>query len=136
MPVSLPETLLPEYRQRIADDYAGDPLHRFLQGLRAYTLHFEPPLTTAHLEAHREGPDGGWASSCGFRLDATKLRSWEKWDEAARQYLHGAGDMVDLLGVVRQYESRIKDLYSWFFARLREDGLKAAGIELGAVPRK
>jgi len=127
------ESLLPAYRERIRREYAEDPMHRFLQGLRAYTLHLNAPVSVAELRAVRTAPDGPLDSSCGFQLDLRSLRSWPNWDKPAREFLAAAGQTINLLELVRKYNSRIKTLYSWFFLRLREDGLKRAGIDPGSL---
>ncbi len=112
--------LFVEYEKRIKADFAEAPLHRFLQGLRNYTLHRSLPATKATFNLKRRD-DGGFDYSNSFELDVDKLRQWDGWDKKVRQYLTTLGSTVKLADVIDSYAPVVVRFHQWLGGRLGEE---------------
>ena len=116
--------LFVEYDKRVKANFADEPLHRFLQGLRNYTLHRRLPATKATFSFNRRD-DGGFDYSNSFELDAEKLRDWDGWDKKARQHLDSLGSAVKLADLIESYAPLVIGLYQWLSERLGEEHTEA-----------
>ncbi len=111
--------LLEKYESRKDRDFKEAPLHRFLQGLRHYTLHWRLPTMNPTVSFKRRD-DGGHDFDSSFKLDVDKLREWNKWDEdkIARQYLDTLGSEVKLLDIIDAYEPVVTAFHTWLLEQM------------------
>jgi hypothetical protein len=112
--------LLREYNDRVKRDFSEAPLHRFLQDLRNYTLHYRLPATRA-VNSFKRREDGGFDFDNGFRLDVDKLREWDKWTAKAREYLEALGSDANLVDIIGAYEPVVTGFHEWLAARIKEE---------------
>jgi hypothetical protein len=112
--------LIREYNDRVKRDFREAPLHRFLQDLRNYTLHYRLPATRANFNFRRR-EDGGFDFDNGFRLDVDKLREWDKWTARAREYLEALGPEADLANIIGPYEPVVTEFHEWLAGRIKEE---------------
>ena len=118
--------LMEEYRARVRAEFADAPLHRFLQQLRNYTLHYrQPPMRAVHSFKRRE--DGGDDIDNGFWLNVERLREWDDWTGRAREYLDSLGETVKLDAIIDAYEPVVVGFHGWLQDRILEE--HAAAIE-------
>ena len=87
--------LFKEYERRVKRDFADAPLHRFLQDLRNYSLHYRLPAMRA-VTSIRRREDGGVDFDNAFKLDVNALEEWDGWKARARAYLETLGSEADL----------------------------------------
>jgi hypothetical protein len=101
-------SLRKEYRRRVAQEFAGSPLHNFVTDLRNLILHVRLPVSTA-TESWERG--GAWT----FRvmLDSADLLRWSGWKSQAREYIKANGASVDLGETVRTYTDEIIAFDRW-----------------------
>lgn len=109
--------------QPLMDDYAaeaqrlfGDGLPTFVQGLRNYSLHY----SLASMIARRTHTVGEHASS-RVLVDRDALLLWDSWTAKPREWLKRQDEAFDLLEVVRDYETRVRELYQWIDETLRRE---------------
>lgn len=112
--------LLREYNDRVKRDFSEAPLHRFLQDLRNYTLHYRLPATRA-ANSFKRREDGGFDFDNRFMLDVDKLREWDKWTAKAREYLEALGSDANLANIIDAYEPVVTGLHEWLAARIKEE---------------
>ena len=115
--------VLAEYRARIEREFKLDPLHRFIQGLRNYALHYDVPITFPSMggSVHNGTPGGDWKQ--GLCLDLDELARWDGWNELARQFLEQHGKSVYLAELVEIYGQKVRSLHGWLLQRDRQDRL-------------
>lgn len=96
---------LPGYRERVNAEFAENPEHRFVQGLRNYVSHFRPSSSTWR-EVTTYGPAGRRETS--FVLRGDELLAWDEWDSPAREYIRNAPkNVIDLESLFRGYRERV-----------------------------
>jgi hypothetical protein len=104
-----------EYNQEIKTRFATDPLCKFVQDLRNYTLHWEIPLIGSKIsvipEKHMEHT---------MYLNRDQLMRWVKWTAPARIFLESSSQKIDLYAILSEYEMKIRAFYDWYYERLRE----------------
>lgn len=106
----------PDYQSRVDEVFKSDPLVQFVQCLRNILLHDQ----TAPLVFHGKMGDPGEATN-ELGLSADVLRKHSGWLTAgARDYLLGVDTTVDIPTVIREYDMKVNDFYSWFGRRQRE----------------
>lgn len=112
--------LMEEYRERVRGDFAEAPLHRFLQRLRAHTLHHRvPPMKASTRFRKRE--DGGQDFESGFWLDLQKLRERGDWTGKAREYLYSLGEEAKLDDIIDAYAPVVAGFHRWLRERIEEE---------------
>ncbi|MDP9474180.1 MAG: hypothetical protein M3R38_00490 [Actinomycetota bacterium] len=112
--------LLGEYKARVQTEFAESPLHRFLQQLRNYALHYrQPPMRAVNSFKRRN--DGGDNIDNGFWLNVERLREWDDWTGKAREYLDSLGETVKLDAIIDAYEPVVVGFHGWLQARILEE---------------
>lgn len=124
------ESVLAQHQERVAKQFAGDPLHQFVQNLRNYMLHYDLPLTAATFSATRKGSGAAWDCQAGLWLDLKSLQAWEEWNSKAREYMRAAGQSANLLDLLKTYTDKVVDLHKWLFQRDQEDVLARLRLRL------
>lgn len=115
--------LLKEYEARVKRDFSGAPLHRFLQQLRNYTIHYSLPPMKAQTKFKRrvDGGDGGHDFENGFWLDIERLREWDDWTGKGREYLESLGKEAKLDNIIDAYEPVVVEFHGWLQNRIRTE---------------
>ncbi len=116
--------LIKDYENRVKDDFDEAPLHRFLQDLRNYTLHYRLPATRA-VSGFKRREDGGTDSYNSFKLNVEKLRKWNSWKARAREYIKDLGSEADLADIIEAYEPVVTDFHGWFSDRINAEHAEA-----------
>ena len=112
--------LMEEYRERVRRDFAEAPLHRFLQRLRAFTLHHRLPPTKAQTKFKRRD-DGGQEWENGFWLNVGRLRERGEWTGKAREYLDSLGEEARLDDIIDAYRPVVQGFHGWLRDRILEE---------------
>ena len=112
------------YKERVKENFAESTLHRFLQGLRNYTMHRRLPATQATLHFSRRD-EGGFDFDNSFYLDVDKLREWDGWDQKAREYLKTLDSTVNLSDLIDTYAPTVVSFHQWLGERLGEEHTEA-----------
>ena len=115
--------LLKENKARTDRDFSEAPLHRFLQQLRNYTLHYRLPPMKAQTKFKRRDTEGdkGHEVENGFWLNVDKLREWDKWTGKGREYLESLGKEAKLDDIIDAYEPVVIGYHKWLQDRIREE---------------
>lgn len=116
--------LFKEYERRVKSDFADAPLHRFLQDLRNYSLHYRLPAMRA-ITSFKRRKDGGFDLDNAFRLDTNKLKEWDGWKAKAREYLETLGSEADLRHIIDAYEPVVTDFQRWLADRINQEHISA-----------
>ena len=112
--------LMAEYEDRVRNDFAEAPLHRFLQQLRNLTLHHSvPPMTVS--TRFRTRDDGGQDFESGFWLDLEELRKRGDWTGRSREYLDSLGREAKLDDLVDAYRPVVAEFHRWLRERILEE---------------
>ncbi len=109
-----------EYKRRVKQDFADNPLHIFLQDLRNYTHHYRLPSTKA-VGSIRPREDGGTDFDNAFMLNVDRLREWDGWTSKARTYLDKLGSEADPRDLINAYEPLVRGLHEWLMGRIIEE---------------
>ena len=112
--------LFREYESRVRKDFEKSPLHRFLRGLRKYTLHHRLPPVKA-MTKFKTRDDGGQDFENGFWLNLERMRGWDDWSSAARKYMESLGNEAKLDDVIANHEPIVMTLHRWLLERIREE---------------
>lgn len=103
-----------EYEERVQQTFATNPLARFVQDLRNYTLHRDLPIRGASVGRVR-GAFGPFIA-----LDTDALASWDRWSSPAARYLTSSERPLLVRHVVDAYDALVADFQEWLEARLRQ----------------
>jgi len=97
-----------EYDDRVKADFRVSPESNFVQDLRDFFLHVDPPAIVARMRwskderEHRE-----------FLLPRALLQDWDRWSRPAKAYLAGEHGDVSLEPLITSYTSRVTAFYVW-----------------------
>jgi len=119
----LHEVVRTEYVSRIKDEFDEDPLHRFVQGLRVYTLHYRIPLTSMQMGGSVTNGTLQNDFRCGIVLQVAPLLEWSEWHQHALTFLDQQKEDLFLQDFVGEYSAKIRVFYSWLLERNREVSL-------------
>ena len=100
----------------------GDGSAVFVQNLRNYVLHVGLAPQFLRSTHSREEFTGQMV------LDRERLKSWSRWPAAARTWLEGQSDDIDVLALLDDYEARVIALSSWLDARIRSVHREALAV--------
>lgn len=56
-------------------------------------------------------------------LDKNYLLNWDKWSSVSKEYLNDSKKNINILKIIRKYQSLINDFYKWFLKRLSKTKL-------------
>jgi len=126
----LPSLLWERYAERVSTDFACNPLARFLQQLRDYTLHWRTPLVALNLT---------WQEGSGeqsmLTLDRDDLLKWDKWNPISRAFIQSKESAIGLHEVVRSYTNTV-DVFMRWTAVLVEEGFDEEFSEVRKLQRE
>src|SRR5689334_322480 len=116
-----PRNEFPELQSRIEADFANNPLTQFVVKLRQMTQHYRLPSIESHTSMSNIDRDGRVGNvSIQLRLKTDDLRQFDGWNDAARRFLDGAGDRIDLRTIITDYYAHVNQFYQWVDQRQRE----------------
>lgn len=101
-----------EYDSKIKTGFAENPLHRFMQELRNYTLHKELPIVGCTLNLNEIKAD--------LIIDFSKLRNNFDWSSLAKEYIASKGEDEKLENTILEYFNLVLDLHDWLYKRQLE----------------
>ncbi len=101
---------VPGYEERVAEDFAANPLVQFVEELRDFCLHYDVPPVVSRLQYTRSS--GQLQPS--VRLERGKLKKWDGWSRLGLEYLNGQADDIELSEVVGTYHAKVMDFQRWF----------------------
>jgi hypothetical protein len=104
-----------DYQSEIDTRFKNNPLHRFIQGLRNYCLHYEIPESWYEFENFH-----GKEPKSSFFLPCHLLEQWDGWSSSAKTFIEKARPKIDVRAVIQQYGYAVNTFYEWFFTRISE----------------
>lgn len=100
-----------EYDEKRAQDLTNNPVRRFVQDLRNYTLHYTLPIPELQIELFAED------IKMSVRLDVEILKQGNTWDKISRSYLETLGESFCLISLSNEYFFLIQNFYQWLTER-------------------
>lgn len=104
-----PGGFIPEYQARVDSDFVGDGISQFVVQMRNAFLHGEAPLIGTHSSF---GANDSLLSSVVY-LDKADLLG-RSFSGAAKKYLVGCRDRINLEQVVAAYYEKVVSFHGWF----------------------
>jgi hypothetical protein len=100
---------VPDYRNALGKYFLLPGLHDFLKGLRNYNTHWRIARANWIISYGRE------ANSRQVRFLVTKaeLLAWNRWNAAAKEYIDGVKEAVDIYEVFSTYRAHAQKFYAW-----------------------
>jgi len=95
-----------EYQEKIDRDIINNPVRRFVQDLRNYTLHYTLPIPALQIEFAED-------IEMSVRLDVEILKQWDKWHTISKSYLETLEESFCLISLSNEYFFLIQNFYQW-----------------------
>lgn len=99
-----------EYQEKIDRDITNNPVRRFVQDLRNYTLHYTLPIPALQIEFAED-------IEMSVRLDVEILKQWDKWHKISKSYLETLEESFCLISLSNEYFFLIQNFYQWLTER-------------------
>src|SRR5262245_5663107 len=87
----------PDYQARINQDFAKDPLSKFVQDLRRYCHHYKAPNLSVRVTVTQE--EGKQIEKKTVELLVEDLNTFPDWTSLAKRYLSSLDEAVNILEV-------------------------------------
>lgn len=107
---SISETHRSEYQKAVSEQFASDPLARFMQDLRNYMLHKTIPVTSFEL-AWQKDTD---RTDSAVYVNLDKMADWQGWSPAGRVFIEANLPKVRMMTLIDNYEDKVRKFYEWF----------------------
>jgi hypothetical protein len=105
---------LREYQSNVNADFANNPLSRFMQDLRNFTLHRSIPLSGPSVGSGIDGVVTGY-----YKLDREDLLRWGNWHESSRRFMGSFQGHLLVLDITGQYHQLVSQFQGWLSDALR-----------------
>jgi hypothetical protein len=103
----------PEYKAKVNETFAADPLSYFVRGLRQYCQHYQSP-DISFCDTWERREDSMFAISNVIYIPREKLLRFE-WHSQAKKYITSQGtDKIDIIDPLTQYHQKVIQFYAWF----------------------
>jgi hypothetical protein len=99
---------IPGYKKRVAERFANNEEHRFIQALRDYVVHRRMVEANWLVSWSAEG------RNCQFLLNQDELLSWDKWDALSGAFIKRHPKGIDVEGLFKNYRDRVESFHGWF----------------------
>lgn len=109
-----------QYDSEIKNRFRKSDLHRFIQCLRNYTLHYLLPLPHVNLSFSRNSLSEEFVNHSAIVLSRKQLLQWKGWDQKARSYLQSNDGDIVLGDLLNEYFKIVHDFHSWMHKQLQE----------------
>ncbi len=107
---------IPDYQAQIDSRFKNHGLTQFVICLRQFCQHYRNvALTSSLLFDHLHRPH-----TRIIRLTKHDLLEFGSWKAAAKQFLNGLPEEIDILDILRNYKNHIIEFYNWFMSRLND----------------
>jgi hypothetical protein len=104
------QEFIKEYEEKLDRDIKSNPVPRFVQDLRNYTVHYTLPIPALH-ELFAEDIE------MSVRLDVEILKQWNRWDRISTSYLETLGESLCIISLSNEYFFLIQNFYQWLTER-------------------
>ncbi|OCH14326.1 hypothetical protein A6E05_19225 [Aliivibrio sp. 1S165] len=102
------------YKVKILDEFANDPLVRFVQDLRNFMLHNGLP----HNEMSFSFENGSSTIESQINLDTIKLQQWTRWTKPSKNFLNLQSEKLSLIELIQPYSEKVIELHNWLNSEL------------------
>jgi hypothetical protein len=102
------------YQERIDENFAKDPLHRFIQKFRDFMVHVRSVESSRLVTWDKQG------KSVFFILSAKQLKQYHKWDAPSKSYIESHPKGINVEQLFREYLKKIKLFHDWFRSEVWE----------------
>jgi len=106
----------PAYKERIAAEFAENPLYQFVKYLRHYCQHYRLPAVGLRFSLV---PSTG-SETKTIHLSKTALLDYHKWSAGAKSFLSQQPEEINILEIVTKYRDKVIAFYDWFLRSERE----------------
>ncbi len=103
------EEFFQAYDRQVKDAFSQDPLCRFLQELRNYSLHRQLPMAGAKTTWAQNQPP-----TTMITLSKKQLLEWDNWSGPSKIFLGSMDEQVPVRSCVEQYFKLSEDFHRWF----------------------
>ena len=104
------KNLIAGYQDEIESRFVKHGLSNFVKGLRQYTQHYRLPTVATSLSMDIEQQ----TMKCGVSLRRDELLAFTSWSHAAKDFLGGCSESIELLDVLTQYRDHVNAFDAWF----------------------
>ena len=104
------QEFIKEYKEKIDRDITNNPVRRFVQDLRNYTLHYTLPIPALQIEFAED-------IEMSVRLDVEILKRWNRWDKISTSYLERLEESFCLISLSNEYFALVEQFYQWLTER-------------------
>lgn len=109
-----------EYREEVRARVSSSMVAGFMEDLRNFALHFELPITAAHVQITRDPATGTYTEYAAFTLQKSTLLKWRGWSKG-KLYLQKSDEDIHIESLVDQYFQAIQGLHQWISQRLAQE---------------
>jgi hypothetical protein len=102
------------YQQRVKLDFELNSLHRFIQGLRNYTIHYSHLKIVSYIHYDRDLSE----SSRNIYIPKSILLKFKNWDKQALSYLNTLDDKVYIIDIIIEHYKNFIQFQNWAFLNL------------------
>jgi hypothetical protein len=102
------------YQERVNENFAENPLHKFIQCLRNFTTHVRIAKSNWVTIRDKEG------RSVFFLFSTTDLNKWDGWDALSRTYIESNPEGINVEQLFQDYSKKVKSFHDWFRSRVWE----------------
>ena len=109
-----------EYQEEVKARVGSIRVAGFVEDLRNYALHFELPITAAHVQVTRDPTTGTYNEYAAFTLQRSALLKWREWSKG-KLYLQASEEDIRIESFVDQYFQVIQGLHQWIGQRIAKE---------------
>lgn len=102
--------LFPDYQEKIDTHFKFHPLSNFIKDFRQYIQHVSMPSLSSRLHWQRGAPD----FEISIRISVESLKKFSNWSSKSKEFIKSLDEDFDLLEVIIEHESHVKEFYEWF----------------------
>ena len=99
------------YEEMVKSNFVDNGLHRFIQNLRNYIMHYKMPLASPELKLGKNIDNDVF-------LIKSDMLVWSEWKKPARDWLDSQPEKISFSQVSEEYYKMIETFYKWFFREL------------------
>jgi hypothetical protein len=103
---------IPDYQSEVNSRFVHDPLSQFVENLREMAQHYRLPRVS--LNRSFSGGPSGIVMTTRLELKTQDLWEYKDWSPPAQEFLHTAGNTIDVLDLVERYHVHVAAFHTWF----------------------
>lgn len=97
------------YADELRNNFSTPGLHKFLQDLRNYNIHWRMAQTNWVISSGSEAT----SRHARFVVHKSELLAWDKWTKEAKKYIEAMDDSLDVYEAFSTYRTHVQKFYTW-----------------------